>query len=88
MPYAIDEPQCLVTDLLADMRHFARHRQEDIHALLRNHPDGGVVSSPELKGLIDDLRKFADEHGLCWETTLDCSMMHFETEMRHEIYIS
>ena len=82
------DPECLLIDLLTALRHFVRHKHQCEHTLLWNQPHVDLVSSPELNGFVEDLRKFADEHELCWDSALDWSLMHFEAEVDEETHVS
>ena len=80
------DPECLLIDLFTALRHFAWHRHG--HLLLWDHPDSDLVASRELDVFVDDLRKFAAEHELCWESAFESSLTHFESELKEEIHVS
>ena len=82
----LDDPECLLIDLLTALRHFAWCRHG--HLLLWGHPHVDSTSSPELDDFVDDLRKFADAHELCWESAFEWSLAHFETELEEEQEVS
>jgi hypothetical protein len=83
--YDLDESESLLTDLLSDLKHFARIRYRTKQASVWSLPQVYLVLVPELEGLIKDLREFAEEHDLCWQASHDSSNMHFEAEVAEEI---
>ena len=78
--------ESLLTDLLTSLRHFAWQRHGHLSFWDHRHPD--LMSTPELDDFVDDLRKFAVEHELCWESAFEWSHTHFEDELKEDQEVS
>jgi hypothetical protein len=78
----VEDLETLLSDLFSDLRHFARIRHPAKQAAA---PCLEMVPILELEGFIKDLREFAEEHDLSWQTILGTSHMHFEEEVDDEI---
>ena len=84
--YTLSESDSLLTDLLANLRHFARHHRHQCgYQFLWEAPHTDRGMSPELDAFVDALREFADERDLCWESTVEMSLLHYEMEVNDEI---